>query len=442
LNIFKQYYFDQKTYLVSGIIVFLYIFAYFFPSLAFIPDTFLILFLITVFLDLFLLAKKIEINISRKVPEKMSLGDENEIFISFEASSSIELFFEIIDDAPDQFQLHDLSFKSDFKEHTNKQFKYVLKPTERGLYQFKSIYVFLQTNISFIKRRYEFKQNFESAVYPSYQQMIRDELYCVANKKIAEGENQLRRLGQSKEFEQIKSYVHGDEYRSVNWKATARTGKLMTNLYQIETAQDIYMILDKGRMLKFPFNGMTLMDYAINASLSLGNIILKRNDRLGFLSFDTKFGQMIKAERNHKQLGRLMEALYKQESNYKESNFELLYQNCTYLIPQRSLLIIFTNFENMDSLKRNIRYLQALSKRHAVLILNFINTEIEDYSQKETESVDEIYIQTMADDYLFEKQKMVSELSKYGIFMHLARPFDLSLKAINAYLKIKDRGMI
>ena len=442
MNILKQYYFDKKAYQSVGVIVFLYILAYFYNAIEVVADISITLFIIFLFIDLMLLIKKIDLNIYRKAPEKMSLGDENEIQIFFTGISFLEQKAEIIDDAPNQFQLHDLSFRFTFKGKTEKQFIYVLRPVRRGAYEFKSIYIFIKNQISFLKRRYEFPANFESKVYPSYQQMIRDELYCVANKKIAEGENQLRRLGQSKEFEQIKKYVQGDEYRSINWKATARTGKLMTNLYQVETAQDIYIILDKGRMLKFPFNNMTLMDYAINASLSLGNIILKRNDRLGFLSFDSRFGKFIKAERNNKQLGKLMDLLYKQETNYKESNFELLYQKTTHIIPQRSLLIIFTNFENMDSLKRNIRYLQALSKRHAVIILNFINTEIESYSKKKSQSIDEIYIQTMADEYLFEKHRMVSELAKHGIFMHLARPFELSLKAINAYLKIKDRGIV
>ena len=101
----------------------------------------------------------------------------------------------------------------------------------------------------------------------------------------------MRRIGHSYEFEQIKNYVRGDDYRSINWKATSRRGHLMVNQYEDERAQQVYNIIDKSRSMKMPFNGMSLLDYAINTSLVISNVALQKHDRAGLMTFSDKMVQ-------------------------------------------------------------------------------------------------------------------------------------------------------
>jgi len=81
------------------------------------------------------------------------------------------------------------------------------------------------------------------------------------------------------EFEQIKEYVQGDDIRTLNWKATAKRNSLMVNQFQDEKSQSVYMLIDKGRVMRMPFNGMSLLDYALNATLVLSNVILKNKTK-------------------------------------------------------------------------------------------------------------------------------------------------------------------
>ncbi|MEZ5147726.1 MAG: DUF58 domain-containing protein [Bacteroidales bacterium] len=126
-------------------------------------------------------------------------------------------------------------------------------------------------------------------------------------------------MGYNKEFEQIKDFEEGDEIKSINWKASARRHKLMVNQYQDERAQHIYCAIDMGRSMKMPFNEMTLLDYAINASLTLSQVVLKNNDRIGLITYADTIHSVVPSDRKNTQLTQILETLYNQETQFNES---------------------------------------------------------------------------------------------------------------------------
>src|SRR6187549_2637741 len=133
--------------------------------------------------------------------------------------------------------------------------------------------------------------------------MRRYQLMAATNRLQESGTQRLRKLGQSMEFEQIKEYVRGDDYRNINWKATARRGgELMVNNYTDERSQQIYCLINKGRVMKMPFNGMTLLDYAINASLVLSNVALVKQDKAGLITFEKNLDTFLLADKKPTQM--------------------------------------------------------------------------------------------------------------------------------------------
>ena len=156
------------------------------------------------------------------------------------------------------------------------------------------------------------------------------------------------------EFEQIRNYNIGDDYRTLNWKATARKGELMVNQFQDEKSQQIYSLIDKGRVMKMPFEEMTLLDYAINASLVIPNIAIKKGDKSGLLTFSKTVEQHLPAYKRGSQMRKLQEMLYQQTTDFLESDYERLYAHVRRTITQRSLLLLFTNFETLSGLNRQI----------------------------------------------------------------------------------------
>ena len=171
----------------------------------------------------------------------------------------------------------------------------------------------------------------------------------------------MRKIGHSMEFEQIKEYVRGDDYRTLNWKATARHGNFMVNTYTDERSQQIYCLINKGRVIKMPFEGMTLLDYAINASLVLSSVALQKQDKAGLITFAQQLDAFIAADKKPTQISNILETLYKQQTNFLEPDFEKLFSVVRNRITQRSLLILFTNFESFESLERELPSLKKLA---------------------------------------------------------------------------------
>src|SRR5690606_20332467 len=232
-------------------------------------------------------------NSVRFTPEKLSNGDENEIRIFLENFYPFKVKLNVIDEIPHQFQRRDLSFNLELEKGQTKVLQYTLRPVKRGEYSFGAVNVFVRSPLGLLKRRFKFSADKMVPVYPSYIQMRKYELMAISNRLTETGIKKIRRIGHNMEFELIKEYVAGDDYRTINWKATARKTSLMVNHYQDERSQQVYSLIDKGRVMQMPFNGMSLLDYAINASLVISNIAIRKSDKAGIITFQDKIGSTL-----------------------------------------------------------------------------------------------------------------------------------------------------
>jgi uncharacterized protein (DUF58 family) len=399
-----------------------------------------ILFLISDMMLLFF-TKKGEVLLTREIPDRLSNGDENRIEVYVQNSYPYPLSLEIYDEIPSQFQLRD--FKMEFKldAYNEKRIHYTLVPKERGEYIFGVTNVLYATVIGLLMRHKKFgEKETPVPVYPSYLKMRKYELLAISNRLSEVGVKRVRRIGSHTEFDQIKDYVKGDNYRTINWRATAKRGKLMVNQYQDERSQNVYNVIDMGRTMQMPFNGMSLLDYAINAALILTNTALQKHDKAGLITFNKTVETYLHAERKHETLTKILDRLYKQETGFYESDFAALTAGIKRKISHRSLLILYTNFETITSLERYISFLRILAKSHVIIVVIFENKEIEKLSHEPVSNMEELYIRTIAEKHMYDKKLIVKELLKNGIFSVLTKPENLTAGLINKYLELKDTG--
>lgn len=442
-NFYLSLYFTARFYIIGAVIILLFSFGHFSPVFFIIAKTSLLFLFAISLLDILMLYRiKKPIYAERTLPERLSNGDENKISLLLKNKSPISFDVRIIDEIPAQFQIRNSEIKTKLKAKDEVILGYLLKPVMRGEYHFGRLNVFISQSLSLISRRIRFDLQTMVPVYPSYIQMRKYELLAVSNRLTEAGIKKVRKLSHSLEFEQIRDYVKGDDYRTINWKATARRSQLMVNQYLDEKSQRIYCIIDMGRSMKMPFDGMTLLDYAINSSLVLSNIAMHKQDKAGLISFSNKTHTILPAERSSMQMKRILESLYNQETNFSEPNFEQLYTTIKRKINQRSLLVLFTNFEWHISLMRQIKFLRQLSRSHLLVVVLFKNTELSALIKVEAKSLDKIYLKTIAEKLSFEKRLIVKELQKYGIQCILTEPKDLSVQSINKYLELKAMGQI
>jgi uncharacterized protein (DUF58 family) len=443
VNIIRNLYLNNRFFIATGILAACFIVSFIVGGYIIVPK---ILFLIGVALaltDLILLFRTRKGLMGERVtPEKLSNGDENELKIILENYYPYGVKLRVIDEIPHQFQRRDISFYLSIPSGETRLIKYSLRPVKRGEYSFGSVNVFASTSLGFLSRRFRFSSDKVVPVYPSYIQMRKFELLAISNRLVETGIKKIRRIGHNMEFELIKEYVSGDDIRTVNWKATARRQHLMVNHYQDERSQQVYSLIDKGRVMQMPFDGMSLLDYAINATLVISNIAIKKSDKAGLLTFQDKIGLLLPASKNTNQMGKILEVLYNQKTAYRETDFSIVHNYIRRKITQRSLLLLYTNFESMYALERQIQYFQALSKLHLLVVIFFENTEIKTLAEKQASDLRSVYHKTIAEKFILEKKQIVKELRKHGIQAMLTSPKNLTVDTINKYLELKARGMI
>ncbi len=443
MKIVRDLFLNNRLFSLVGIIVATFIITFIFGGGYFIPKTLFFVFLITQLTDLILLFRvKHGLSGKRILADKLSNGDENEISIYLENFYTFKTELRVFDEIPHQFQRRDLEFNLELAVGESKVIKYHLRPVKRGEYSFGAVNVLLSSPLKLFSRRFRFSADKLVPVYPSYIQMRKYELMAISHRLMDTGIKKIRRIGQNQEFELIKEYVAGDDFRTVNWKATARKSRLMVNQYQDERSQQVYSLIDKGRVMQMPFNGMSLLDYAINASLVISNIAIKKSDKAGLITFQDRIGSMLSAGRLNNQMASIQEVLFNQKTAFLETDFSVLYARIRRSISQRSLLLLFTNFESIHGLHRQLPYLINLARTHLLVVIFFENTELKEVIEEPAENLKEIYYKAIAERFSYEKNLIVKELQKHGIQSILTPPEKLTINTINKYLELKARNLI
>ncbi len=443
IDLFRNLYLTNRFFIAGAATVACFVFGFIFPVVFPVAQIVLIVLIALFVLYIILLFRpSTQVICKRTLGKMFSLGNENPVRLDIINHSPQQLKITIIDEIPFQFQKRDMRMRIDLKSGERQSLGYNLRPVVRGEYVFNNINIFGQTQFGLAERRFVKEAKEMIKVYPSVIDMKKYELLAMSKISIYQGVKKIRRLGHSYEFEQIKNYVQGDDFRSINWKATGRKTELMVNQYEDERSQQIYSLIDKSRTMRMPFNGMSLLDYSINASLVISNIALKKHDKSGLLTFSDKIGSSIKADRGQKQLRMILEALYNEEERKMEANYELMYNAVRNLVRGRSLIFFYTNFESLYAVERVLPLLRKINSTHLVVVMFFENTEVKDFSTSVAKDVEDIYLRTIAQKFVSEKNQVVQLLRQYGIQSILTRPEDLSINTLNKYLELKARGMI
>jgi uncharacterized protein (DUF58 family) len=436
-------YLKNRFYICLGGCIVLFLIAYSFPKLLGLGWIVSIILVILVLVEFVLLWKSgQDISSSRKVNEKLSLGDKQIITYTLVNESAFNLNFEYTDELPFQFQHRGYIRVGKIDKDAAIKFTFKIQPTIRGAYDFGQLHVYISTSFLGLIQRKITKNIPESvAVYPSFIQMKKYEMQVFSQTASLAGIRRVREIGENDEFEHIRNYAQGDNIKSINWRATSRRNELMVNQYENSKSQMVYTIIDKGRSMKMPFEGLTLLDYAINTSLVVSNIVLRKYDKAGLITFSDKVGAMVKADSQQHQLQKITKHLYDQKTGFRESNFELLFYTLRSQISRRSILLFFTNFELAYEMRRNLKFFKSLNQKHLLVIVMFINTELESAQFNDTRRMKDIYYKTFAQRTIIEKEKISDELRANGIQVILTKPQDLSINTVNKYLEIKAKRM-
>ncbi len=433
----------QRAFILAWGLVLLFVLAWIWSPLYVAAKLGLLFLVLAILAEGYLLfGRRSGMRASRRTMERWSNGDPNPVTLQLESGYGTDMHVRVLDELPVQFQKRDLVFSGAINAWSKRDFDYQVRPVARGVYRYGAVNVFVSSPLRLVERRFRLDNDKEVAVYPSYLQLRKYELLAISNKLTLAGVKRIRRIAQQSEFERIKEYVSGDDRRTVNWKATARRGRLMVNQFQDERAQQVFTVIDTGRVMKMPFEGLSLLDYAINASLVISSIAMRKEDRAGLITFSNTVHDVLAAGRQRGQMQKILQVLYSQETAHRETDMEALYVAVRRELHQRSLLLLFTNYESVNAMQRQLPYLQRLSRQHLVVPIFFLNTELDADLKILPKDTEEVYVRTITEKMVHEKRLIARELERHGLPSILCRPQDLTVNVINRYLEIKARGIL
>lgn len=373
----------------------------------------------------------------RTMADRFSLGDDNEVSLRFASCYRSALQLEVIDEIPAMFQRRDLCFRLRLPARGEGGLTYWLRPTSRGEFGFGHIRVYASTRLHLVRRRYTSGQPQSFKVYPSFMALRRYELSAISQQLRQPGVKRLRRVGHQTEFDQIKDYVWGDDFRTINWRATARRHQLMVNVYQDERSQQIVSVIDEGRVMQQTSDGMTLLDYAVNASLVLSYVAMAREDQAGLCLFGPHRPTLVPPSRRPGHIQTILETLYAEQTSFGETDYSLLLPVLDGGLKRRSLLVLYTNFDTLAAMHRQLGYLRQLSRRHRLLVVMFQNRGLQDYIRSKATTDEEVYRHVTAERYAAQQRTIAAALARYGIRCVLTTPDRLTPDVVNKYIELR-----
>ncbi|MDG0974338.1 MAG: DUF58 domain-containing protein [Crocinitomicaceae bacterium] len=440
---FRSIYITRLFFVVLAAIALVFVGAFTFPLLLAVGQIALVSLAILTLVDILVVfAVSKPIIGERQLSSRMDLGDEHTVVLRLVNRSPQPYFLEVFDEPPLAMQARDLNFTSLLRPKKEVEFSYIFTPKKRGAFKWGDLHILLRSAISLVKRKVILYASETVTVYPSVAQMKKYEFYVFHQQTQQKGIKKIRRLGHNNEFEQIKNYVQGDDIRTLNWKATSRKNELMVNQYQEERSQNIYSIIDKSRAMEHDFEEMTLLDYAINSTLVFTNIALRKGDKVGVFTYSDKVGSKLAANSGANHLQKVMELLYNQKTHFKEADFGLLFQTIRQNIRNRSLIMLYTNFDTELGMRRALPLLKRIARNHLLVVVFFENTKLQEVVVDKPSTLRDVYVSAVAEDIINVKRRIAIELNRNGIHTVLTKPEDLNVQTINKYLEFKSRGMI
>lgn len=401
-------------------------------------------------LDFWLSPKPGDFRLSRDNESKLSLGANNLINIAVRrlgAPNTPSLQgrptdFLLRDEPPQDYIISALFQSGTAGPGETVTVSYSVKPLRRGDYKFGGTNLRWRGVLGLAMRNHRYPLEAPVKVYPNLLEVRKYELLARRDQLFEIGLKNVRRLGQGTEFERLRDYEKDDDYRRINWPATARLHKPITTDYQPERSQSVIVMLDAGRLMTAPLGPLSKLDYAINTTLLLAYVAIVRGDRVGLMTFaDTVTGYW-EPDKGRRQFLALLEALYKVQPQQVESDYLKAGAFISTRRSKRSLVVLFTDIIDRQQAGAMVRGFGRLAPRHLPMAVTMADTEVLNMAGKTPTDAQEMYQNIVARTLLDDRAAALDALSRRGALTVDVPADKLTLAVVNKYLEVKARGRL
>jgi uncharacterized protein (DUF58 family) len=381
-------------------------------------------------------------HIQRTVAGRLSLGAKNPITITAASLSPFPVSLHLKDEYPLSFDADTTLMKLSLKPHAESSACYQAVPSRRGEFSLGNIHVRSLGPLGLAGRQFTVPAQCTVKVYPNVRDISSYRLSSGKNRLLQAGLKPSRLFGAGTDFESLREYQPDDEFRKINWKATARRSRLVTSQYQAERSQNVMILIEAGRMMTTQVNKASKLDHAINAALILSYAAMEKGDNVGLMVFSSDVKSYLPPRRGKKQLSRMLESLYSVEPEMTEPDYGKAARFLAAKNRKRSLVIFFTDLIDPDVSSALVLHSRALYPAHLPLCVAISDPAINEETSQIPDNVTDVYRKATAEDLLRQREQVKTILEKGGVMTLDVPPYKLTPSLITKYLSIKAKNTL
>jgi len=392
--------------------------------------------------DIIITPGKHSFEVERVCEEKFSLGAENKVIIQVRNNGRYQLTGEFRDEVPLFLRVSYYSGKITLKPHYYSEGIYRLIPEKRGEFEFGLIHLWYTGVLKLCRKAAAYDCRRSYKVYPNLKDLEKLNFAALKKSRLMAGVKKVKDYGIGTEFESLREYSEGDDFRKINWMATARANKLIVNTYEPEKNQNIFILLDSSRVMNAEINYIKKLDYAINSAFLLAEIALKKQDKIGLMVFDSNIKRFVKPGKGAGHFQLIADNLYNVEENFVTADYRgaLTYLNQNH--KRRSLLCIFTELFNAQEAIQLALALRNIAQNHIPLVITIKDERIEEVIEQDIKETKDIFTKSAALKLNSEREKIARVFADFGIACIDVPPDRLSIETVNKYLVMKSTMQI
>ncbi|HEY1789300.1 MAG TPA: DUF58 domain-containing protein [Verrucomicrobiae bacterium] len=326
------------------------------------------------------------------------------------------------------------------------QLTWTCTPRKRGNYKLDQVYLECESPLGLWAARKPVPVQSEIRVYPNLSN-DRKNLSALFLNRGQFGLHAQRQVGKGRDFEKLRDYIPGDGYDEIHWKATARRGKPVTKLFQIEKTQEVYVIVDRSRLSARPpgqsIDGASALERFVTAALVLGLAAEQQGDLFGLLAFGDKVEKFVRAKNGQAHYNACREALYTLQPGAVTPDFDEL---CTFIrlrLRRRALLIFLTALDDPAVSESFVRSLRLIRRQHLILVNMLQPPGVRPlFSNPGVAGLDDIY-EELGGHLRWQKLRELQKiLRRLGVQFSLLKNERMSAELVSQYLSVKQRQLL
>lgn len=382
------------------------------------------------------------LSLQRLAPQPFSLRRSGTLHYRMRNDSAVRVRAGIVETPVEQLNFDDDEIRLDVPPHSRAEGERRLTPVARGTADLGRLYFWFENPVGLIRRRVRVAAQAQFRVYPDLSAVERYGTLHARNKLLDAGLRRMRLRGAGTEPESVREWSSGDPFRAINWKASARRGKIMVAQYEVERSQNVMIVLDAGRLMMARTADQRKFDYAVTAALSVAAVAALANDKVGVVAFASEILRAYAPRSSGRSAARLGEEIHDIEPRFEESDYDAAFSYVRAHVRKRSLVVFFTDMVDPAAQGAVLAQIGTLARRH-VVVCAFMNDEAIDAALEAAPATPQaVFRADVALALRDERRAAAASLSRLGIHVIDVPARSLTTALIDQYLRIKQRGLL